>query len=107
VGEADEVDTHVLDELHLLVDEVVGDGGGVACVVFVAVRAAEEKTFAVEVEGAVLAWSGRAGSQEAARAEVQSSENFVANTSWLLLSYCSRGAFFADNSWVMVLISKQ
>jgi hypothetical protein len=53
------------------------------------------------------AWSGRAGSQEAARAEVQSSENFVANTSWLLLSYCSRGAFFADNSWVMVLISKQ
>ncbi len=54
VSKADEVRAHILDELHLLVDEVVGHGGGVACVVFVAVGSAEEEALAVELEGAVL-----------------------------------------------------
>ncbi len=54
VGETDEVRAHVLDELHLLVDEVVGHGGCVACVVFVAMGSAEEESLAVELEGAVV-----------------------------------------------------
>ena len=54
MGEADEVDAHVFDELHLLFDEIVGHGGGVVRVVFVAVGSAEEEAFAVELEGAVL-----------------------------------------------------
>ena len=37
-----------------LIDEVIGHGCCVACVVLVAMRAAEEEAFAVELEGAVL-----------------------------------------------------
>ena len=54
MGETDEVGAHVLDELHLLLDEIVGHGGGVAGVVFVAMGSAEEEALAVELEGAVL-----------------------------------------------------
>ncbi len=54
VREADEVDASILDELHLLVDQVVGHGGGISSVVFVAVGSAEQQALAVEFEGAVL-----------------------------------------------------
>src|SRR5580704_7715114 len=54
VGETDEVRAHFLDEVHLLIDEVVGHGGCVACMVFVAMSSAEEESLAVELEGAVL-----------------------------------------------------
>ncbi len=54
VCEADEVHAHVLDELHLLTDEVVGHRGCIAGVVFVAMGAAQEEAFAIELEGAMF-----------------------------------------------------
>jgi len=54
VGEADEVRAHIFDEVHFLSDQVVGHGGGVSGVVFVAVGSAEQEALAVELEGAVL-----------------------------------------------------
>ena len=54
VGEADEVRAHGADEAELFADEVVGHGGGDACVVGMARGAAEEDTLAVELEWAVV-----------------------------------------------------
>src|SRR5690242_7633675 len=54
VRKPDEVDTHLLHQLHLLIDEIVGHGGGVASMVLMAVRAAQEQTLAIELEGAVF-----------------------------------------------------
>src|SRR5579871_4997754 len=54
MGETDEVDAYFFDELHLLIDEIVGHGGCVSGVVFVAVGSAEKKALAVEFERAML-----------------------------------------------------
>ncbi len=52
--EADEVGADVLDELHLLGDQLIGHRGGIACMVFVAMRSAQKETLSIQLEGAVL-----------------------------------------------------
>jgi hypothetical protein len=54
VGETDEVRAHVADHAQLAAGNVVGDGGGGPSVIFVTMRAAQEKLFSVEEESAVL-----------------------------------------------------
>ena len=54
VRKTDEVCANLLDELHLLIEKVVRYRGGVAGMVFVAMRAAQKEAFAVELERAVL-----------------------------------------------------
>jgi len=54
VSKTNEVRAHLLDEVHLLLDQVVRHCCGVACVIFMAVRSAEKQPFAVELEGSVV-----------------------------------------------------
>ncbi len=54
VGEANEVGSHLFDELHLLLDEVIGHPGRVTGVVFVAMGSAKEKAFAIKLERSML-----------------------------------------------------
>jgi hypothetical protein len=54
MGETNEVGTHLFNEVHLLLDEIVGHGCGVTGVIFVSMRSAEEEAFSVELEGAMI-----------------------------------------------------
>ena len=54
VREADEVCAHVFDELHLLIEQVVGHRRSVACVIFVAMGSAQQQTLAVQLEGPMV-----------------------------------------------------
>ena len=54
VRQPDEICAHVLDEVHLLVEQVVGHRRCVAGVVFVAMRPAQQQTLAIQLERAMV-----------------------------------------------------
>ena len=54
VREADEVCAHVFDELHLLIEQVVGHGRSVAGVIFVAVGSRAIAALSVQLERSMV-----------------------------------------------------